>query len=521
MTRYFHQLRKLGFVASASILAACAPTVSAPTGEPSALPPIPSVDGPLDINVVHPTGSTPLPDVDSTYIYGSVGTGDARLAINGTNVPVYPNGAFLAYLPVPETGTYILESSSGRAADVETVRYVMPEVDVAPNPSPEPEVTPEPEPAQPEPAFVPQIAVVSAGADTLITGSDVAIGRPSPSGTYKWFLPEGARMTVVDEVGDQVEVRLDSTTTAWFPANAVTLLEPASAEPAVSIQQVIFQPQDEWLDVIIPAQGAPFLVNVNGDTLEIELYGTTADPDPIPLDGDALIATAWIETGETGNAVVGVELSRPVWGYKAFYSDGGDLVLRLRRPPEIDPTNPLQGLRIAVDAGHPPGGATGPTGLTEAEANLSISLALADQLRQRGAEVMLTRPTTQPVGLEERVDAATAWNADLLISVHNNAFAEGVNPFENHGSSVYYFHPFAADIAETLVNEISQVTGIPNRGAIWSNLALARPTWMPSVLTESLFMLMPRQESALRNAEFVNDLAAAHVRGIERAVQNF
>jgi N-acetylmuramoyl-L-alanine amidase len=38
---------------------------------------------------------------------------------------------------------------------------------------------------------------------------------------------------------------------------------------------------------------------------------------------------------------------------------------------------------------------------------------------------------------------------------------------------------------------------------------------MPTALTESLFMPIPEQEAALRNPEFVERLADAHVRGIE------
>jgi N-acetylmuramoyl-L-alanine amidase len=38
---------------------------------------------------------------------------------------------------------------------------------------------------------------------------------------------------------------------------------------------------------------------------------------------------------------------------------------------------------------------------------------------------------------------------------------------------------------------------------------------MPSVITESLFMMFPEQENALRDPAFLDRLAAAHVRGIE------
>src|SRR5690606_23121287 len=96
----------------ASILAsACAP--ERPTGRPvpggdrePALPPIPFRDGPLALDVVYPAEGARIATRDSTFVFGSTGTGRAQLTINGASVPVQPNGAFLAFLPVPVDGIY-------------------------------------------------------------------------------------------------------------------------------------------------------------------------------------------------------------------------------------------------------------------------------------------------------------------------------------------------------------------------------------------------------------------------------
>ena len=266
------------------------------------------------------------------------------------------------------------------------------------------------------------------------------------------------------------------------------------------------------MDLRIPAAGAPFRVEADSARLRLTVYGRTPPAQP-DLPADSLLgALAWSAAG--ASAVAEVPLRRPLWGYKAFY-DGGDLVLRLRRAPHLDPAEPLRGLRIVVDPGHPPAGATGPTGLPESQANLAIGLQLARLLRARGAEVLLTRTDETPVALGDRVRMAVDADADLLVSIHNNAFGEGANPERSQGTSTYYFHSFAAPLARDLDREIAAATGIPDLGAKWGNLALARPTWMPSVLTESLFMPMPRQESALRDPAFQARLAEAHLRGIE------
>jgi len=101
------------------------------------------------------------------------------------------------------------------------------------------------------------------------------------------------------------------------------------------------------------------------------------------------------------------------WGFKAFYEPDGTLVLRVRAAPVIDSLDPLRGIRITVDPGHPPAGAVGPTGLVEADANLAIALRLAALLRLRGAEVILTRTDGADVSLVDRVDLAV--NSIALI----------------------------------------------------------------------------------------------------------
>src|SRR4051812_18158436 len=65
------------------------------------LPPVPDVRGPLQISVAYPKPEQMLTVRDSNFIFGTVGTGDAALQINGVAVPVYPNGAFMGWLPVP------------------------------------------------------------------------------------------------------------------------------------------------------------------------------------------------------------------------------------------------------------------------------------------------------------------------------------------------------------------------------------------------------------------------------------
>ncbi|HEY6948032.1 MAG TPA: hypothetical protein VI297_04365, partial [Gemmatimonadales bacterium] len=86
-------------------LAACArPSSTAPAPASAAanhLPPVPVVRGPLAVTVVYPPVDAVVDARDSSFLFGSAGAGDADLTINGVPARVWPNGAWLAWLPLP------------------------------------------------------------------------------------------------------------------------------------------------------------------------------------------------------------------------------------------------------------------------------------------------------------------------------------------------------------------------------------------------------------------------------------
>ncbi|HSU17780.1 N-acetylmuramoyl-L-alanine amidase [Longimicrobium sp.] len=514
-----------------ALAAACKPTPPAtgpaPSGPPaplpyvpltSGLPPIPAVDAPLAIRLIAPESGQARPRRDSTFLYGTVGTGGAALAINGAQVPVAPNGAFLAYLPVPADGRWTLSAfRNGQRADAvyqyrlaaaapratsDTATEAGPATDsAAARPA---------APAESEVFATPRTGTVARGGDTLATGSDAVYARPTPAGTYRWFFPRGTRLQLLERRRAQYRVRLD-TTVAWI--DTVNVRPSADAARVPAIGGPITLAAGAAPELRIPAAFAPFLVTTDSAGVHVTVYGQPGAAE-LRVATDDFVAGATQDASAPGELRVDVALSRWLWGYKAFYDRDGTLVVRIRRPPRIDAANPLRGIHIVVDPGHPPAGTIGPTGFMEKDANLAIGLRLAERLRAAGAVVSLTRTADVSVDLAARPEQAVRENADLLLSVHNNAFGEEANPFRDHGTSTYWFQPNSAGLASTLDRRIAAVTMIPDLGAKWGNLALVRPTWMPSCLTESLYMPIPEQEAALRDPGFLDRLAEAHIEGI-------
>jgi N-acetylmuramoyl-L-alanine amidase len=337
-----------------------------------------------------------------------------------------------------------------------------------------------------------------------------------PGGTYTWFFPDGTRATVTGRMNEFLRVQLAPESEAWISAAEARILPGATAAPAV-VGSTRLTPYADRVRLRIPLSSrVPFQVTERERGLTLRLYGARGDVNWIQYGStDSLVRrVSWAQ--DRGEEVtLSVELSEPLWGYHASW-ERGDLLLDVRRPPHKRGGGSLEGWLIAVDPGHPPAGSTGPTGLREAEANLAIGLQVKRLLEQAGAKVFITRTEDVPIDLWPRVDAAERAGADLLVSIHNNALPDGVNPFTNNGASVYYNQPRSVPLARAVQAELVRRLGVRDLGIGRGDLALVRTTWMPSILTEGLFMSVPEQEAALRSPQGQRLYAEAVVEGIRR-----
>jgi N-acetylmuramoyl-L-alanine amidase len=545
------------------------------------------VIGPLAIKVIYPTENQLIQSKDSNFIFGSVGNGDAALLINGVSAPVWPNGAFMAWLANPPASSpkYELIAAVGR----DTVRYVRP-VKIAPQPAPAPVATDTmggrdttrvgrdtarvaPDTARKTAVELAPVYATLIGPSTAPSDTDrVVTGYAPTGGIERWFLFPGTVVKVTSLTKDTGYVELDSTRTIAIerkdlrlppmpgdtakPA-AVAPLAPQPGAPApktpapvttpppvttappvmtppptVSLPVVTappgarragdvrITPAAEWTDFAIPVSEKPAHLLEEDTTgiptaVTLTLYGTTGVSRPAtPVTATNSYVASYTVQQAGPSLRYTFTLKGPVYGYQPLWENGAFL-LRIRRPPTIDPVDPLRGLTIAVDAGHPPAGATGPTGLREPEITLPVAKRVQALLLARGVNVLMTRMTDSAVDLNLRPAMARRANAQALVSIHLNAVPDGVNPFVAQGTATYYFHPHSRVLADGTQRALVAELGLTDNGIHRQNLALVRPSWMPAILTEGAFIIMPELEAALRTDDYQQRYARAVVAGLE------
>ena len=340
-------------------------------------------------------------------------------------------------------------------------------------------------------------------------------GRPSPYGTYHWFFPNETVARVSGRSNGQVRLQLSKSSAAWVNQREVYPLPPGTPPPTGVARSMRLIPGDRAVTLRIPLPGRiPFRVDQEDGGLTIRLYGVAADMDWIHYgEPDPMVHQIRFSQPSSDEVQVSVEFTKPAWGYRTRWS-GNDLLVEMRRPPEIDPSRPLEGRVIAIDAGHPPGGATGPTGTPESVVNLYVAQKTAELLSRYGAIPVLVRETESPLGLHQRIWRAEDAGAEILVSVHANALPDGVNPFTTTGTVVYYYHPWSVSLARELSASIVRQLGFRDLGIGRGDLALVRSTWMPSALTEGLFLMIPEQEAVLASEEGQTRYARGIVEGL-------
>ena len=227
-------------------------------------------------------------------------------------------------------------------------------------------------------------------------------------------------------------------------------------------------------------------------------------------------------------------------------------------PPQATPAKPGKGT-VFVDAGHG-GKEIGASfkfedgmSLIEKDLNLKVATRLAALLREAGLGVAVSRTVDAQVNgtrdltndtkinltddLQARVDGANATRADLLISVHFN----GIDDPSKKGTQTFYSEgrPFSAK--NKLLAELVQGSLVKNireagyqtddRGATSDSRVLGegghyyllgpesptirRPSEMPGIIGEALFVTSTEDSQALRRENVLEAVARGYLEGIQ------
>ncbi|MBN1322257.1 MAG: N-acetylmuramoyl-L-alanine amidase [Thermoleophilia bacterium] len=175
---------------------------------------------------------------------------------------------------------------------------------------------------------------------------------------------------------------------------------------------------------------------------------------------------------------------------------------------------------ICVDPGHggKDSGAVGTTKAKEKDVNLAISLMLAQNLRQAGLQVMMTRSDDSYPDLHYRASLANEACASLFVSIHNNASGDPAAV----GTETFYWgtpeecSPEGKLLAETIQRNLVAAIRSVDRGARthWYNLVVLAETLMPAALVEVGFMTNSAEEAKLLSAAYQQAAAQGITAGI-------
>lgn len=139
--------------------------------------------------------------------------------------------------------------------------------------------------------------------------------------------------------------------------------------------------------------------------------------------------------------------------------------------------------KIMIDPGHggKDPGSEGRGGAWEKDSNLALALKIYDLLKQDPMfEPRLTRSDDTFVELADRAAMANDWNADVLLSIHGNAFEDA----SVSGTETYYRFANGLPLANIIHQKLLDALGFPDRGVKEEQLKVLSLSKMPAILVE-------------------------------------
>jgi N-acetylmuramoyl-L-alanine amidase len=203
--------------------------------------------------------------------------------------------------------------------------------------------------------------------------------------------------------------------------------------------------------------------------------------------------------------------------------------------PVPDHARYLRGVKVCVDPGHggdrwKRGYKRGPSGASEAEANLRTARFLRDFLAAAGAEVVMCRDSDADIPLMERPKIANRAGADLFVSIHHNWGPR----YTTQAATIWHhadpdFQPANLDLARCLHEAVARVAApadLHRAGGLMSDFLMypgdgfgvlrGLDPSVTGVLVETAFYSNHEIERAMRSIDYNRRIAHACFLGLAR-----
>ena len=459
------------------------------------------------LQIVYPKTPNTEVSAPSTFFVGNTSP-DAALKINDKDVKVFDNGSFVEVVPLKEGfNRVIIDSKAGPEHDIMT--YIIKRI-------------------PPKTLTIPEAELIEFAQNEFIYAATVKSNTPlrAQPDEYAHRITHLDRNTVLminGKKGDFFRVSLTPEKNAWVRADSVVTYSTINSKMLANIDEVSIC-EDKLYEYIKTkiSIAAPYKITETDTGLSVDLYNIKENKaDTAFFKPDRTLKSLAINQISPDNkSTYFVELNHRLWGYDAYYEDGC-FVLRIRKAPQIDAKQPLKGLTVAVDAGHggDDAGAIGPTGVKEKDINLDIANRLKTTLENAGAVVVMTRTDDTNLELYSRVKTAKANDALFFISLHANALKDGADPYQKHGTAVFYYNAETVELAKTIRDVVTAKLQTKDDGVGMYSLVATRPTLPLSVLVEVAYMIHPEEYKLLLDESFRQKAADAIKDALETYVK--
>lgn len=366
-------------------------------------------------------------------------------------------------------------------------------------------------------------AVGPEGAELVHGLHEVRLGGPNLA-----ELTPGVLLHVTGQQGERLRVQLAPDSVGWVDQRAVTPALTGTPRPHAFFYSLSVVGTGDGDLVTVPLSASvPYAVRVVADAagrqqLEVELFSTHH-------------ATTWITHRASARVVrelsaeqlgldrvrVRIALHEPrLWGWRVERTAAALRIVLRPKPTLAAQGSPLAGLRVALEPGHggPDNlGAIGATATPEKDVNRWTVAALKAELEAAGALVTVVREGDDNPTLRDRARRVLESQAQLFVSVHANASDTSQGYLRTSGTSTYYKHANARDLAAAVQQRLLGQTGLDDFGLVGNfNYAPIRlVTWAPAILVEQAFMSHPGDEAKLLDPAFRATLARAVRQGLE------